>query len=327
MASKAATDEEVARLRAAHRDAADIDSAGDLMLALNNLAADRFGDGRADDAVALIREAIDVGEAVPGPVPPEHLPLAATLVNLAEIHRQTGDPRQALEPLRRAASLLRADGGSTDLRARVLTDLTRLHLSNEDPHAAWPFAEEALTIVPHDDRRGRLTALILWAAAAEGREDFGSARLGLEQAIEIEAGLNDGSPQAVIGRANLINRLGRCHLALEDFSAAIDVLSDVLNLCDRLGGADAPPAVTNLCAAARNRIGRAYKASGEIEQAETHLRASVSMMREIARSQPTSDVIEDLATALRDLGEILIAGGRTEEGQRLMAEYAELTGG
>ena len=172
--------------------------------------------------------------------------------------------------------------------------------------------------------RYRLTVAILRAATAEGLGDMAMARTGLERALDIEARVHDGSQQALLARANLLNRLGRCLLSLEEFEATVATLEDVVSICDGLGGENAPPAVVNLSAAARNRLGRAHKALGNLAAAESYLGASVAMMREIARGRPVADVIEDLATALRDLGEVLLARGAAEEGGRLIAESESL---
>jgi len=118
--------------------------------ALNHL------DHRSAEALVAIKRAVAIIEEHHGP---EHLDIAAPLINLAEIERVSGDLDAAHEHLLQGIAVLREKLGSEHPSLlQALRNLGSLELERERPEAAFDAMRRARALSPHSKRDPQLQA-------------------------------------------------------------------------------------------------------------------------------------------------------------------------
>jgi len=143
-----------------------------------------------------------------------------------------GRPDEAVEPLRRALELFRADG---ELRstAFALTELAWIALDRGEVAAAEAHAGEALVIADEaDDDRARSSALAALASVAAEQGEAGLSRRLSEQSLAVRRALGD---RLLVANGALT--LGSAALADGDLVAARGALEECLALAREVGDA------------------------------------------------------------------------------------------
>ncbi len=201
---------------------------GDAARALSLVAPlERFWRARADlvDARETLEWAL-AHETAPAPL------RAGAYWTLGRLVVAQGRPDEAVEPLRRALELYRADG---ELRrtAFALTELAWIALDRGDLGDADARAGEALVIADEaDDDRARSSALAALASVASERGEAALSRQLSEQSLAVRRALGD---RLLVANAALT--LGSAALADGDLVAARTALDECLELAREVGDA------------------------------------------------------------------------------------------
>ena len=143
-----------------------------------------------------------------------------------------GRPDEAVEPLRRALDLYRADGDDRRT-AFALTELAWIALDRGTPDLAEAQAGEALAIADGaDDDRARSAALAALASIATERGESDLSRRLSEQSLAVRRSLGD---RLLVANAALT--LGSAALADGDLAAARTALDECLEVAREVGDA------------------------------------------------------------------------------------------
>ena len=188
---------------------------------------ERFWRARAElvEARATLEWALE-HETAPAPL------RAGAYWTLARLVIAQGRPDEAVEPLRRALELYRADG---ELRrtAFALTELAWIALDRGEVGSAETHAGEALVIADEaEDDRARSSALAALASVASERGEAALSRRLSEQSLTVRRALGD---RLLVANAALT--LGSAALADGDLDAARYALDECLVIARDMGDA------------------------------------------------------------------------------------------
>ncbi len=151
---------------------------------LNTLALIRQAQARPDEAVTLLREALDLSEAALG----AHPSTASLAFNLAGALEELQRPQDALRLYGRSLAIANAapDGAqAADLRQKALAALGRLHTALGQSAQAEAYTRRLLDSEAAMPPLMRADALTRQAQALEARGEAGPARAALEQALAL----------------------------------------------------------------------------------------------------------------------------------------------
>jgi CHAT domain-containing protein/tetratricopeptide (TPR) repeat protein len=237
--------------------------------------------GRADDAVPLYREAVN-------------------------LHRRDGRFADAIPAAERLVELTRAapDGDALVL-ALALNDLAELHRGAGTPEAGVPLLLEALDLIrtlPDDPTVGALKNNLGLAYAARG--DHRQARPAFEAALAAFRVLDEPST----GLAFALNNLSQTLDALGEHEAADEALAESLDVRRELFGADSGEYASALL----NRGIRLLQ-RGDLEAARPALEESLATLR-----RTRGDHHPDVAAALNALGHLHRRLGRYADAEALL---------
>lgn len=189
---------------------------------LNALGAVRSNQGRYDDAITALADALAVAEARLGPRHPKTL---MTATNLGTLYRVTGQLDQARRQLEDA--LVQTEdmvGGEHPDVARVLGNLAAVHVDEGYSEKAVPLLERAVTIVEatHGPEAPLLASILSNLAASLDRvRRFDDALVAARRAVEIgEAVYGEDASRL----AQLLGQLGQAQRHLGDSEESLKTL-------------------------------------------------------------------------------------------------------
>jgi len=247
----------------------------------------------------------------------EERSLEAELRNVVGAAARTrGDYERALSELSAARETWQALPGEhplelaavSDSIAGVLHDLGRLDESRDEHLRALEIHEE--TLGPNHLRTA--TSLDKLGNIALSRGDLAEARAYKERALAIwRATLPPGHTNIATGEMHL----GMTLSWSGEFDEAIELLEHALELDIAARGPEHPEVARTM-----HNLAAAYVLEGNHdEEAEAVYRRELAIRRKVLR--PDHPV---LASALRDLGELLLVRDKAEEGLRLIEEALEI---
>jgi tetratricopeptide (TPR) repeat protein len=258
---------------------------------LINLAVDLFNVGRADEALAVSEEALDITRWLARKNPAAtQSDLARVLTNKSQIMLALGREQESYAASAEAAQVNR--------------QLAQASPAMDEPQLAWSLTAHSgiLSAVDHAEE-----AL---AASEEAVET--SRRHARANPARYEPAL----ARALTNKSKFVSELGR---EAEDALAASAEAAQIMR---RL--ADANPAVHEAeFARSLNALAQDLSAAGHAEEAVATGEEAVAIKRHLARDDPTAHEAE-LAMAFSNLGTYLCAVGRLEDALAAASEAAEI---
>jgi tetratricopeptide (TPR) repeat protein len=138
-----------------------------------NLGVLRIDQQRTDEAGALFREALQLGEKHFGP---DHPLLVRRLCNVAALYSSTGRPTEAWPLLERALRIAEAQGDAADDGlANVLTNLGNCHAMLDDVAAALPYYRRAAEVLERLLGAAHPETVEAWQRVAAVHDELGDA--------------------------------------------------------------------------------------------------------------------------------------------------------
>lgn len=178
---------------------------------LNLLALVRQRQGRADEAAALLREALAVSEGTADGAANS----AALALNLGHALEALGRPDEALAAYGRALGHAQAPTARTDgaaARQQALQALARLHAALGQDEQAARYNRQLLEGEPGASPAMQADALERQAQWQQRQGDLGAARQSLERALALREGLSppdsEGLLRSLAGLADVLGRMG-----------------------------------------------------------------------------------------------------------------------
>jgi tetratricopeptide (TPR) repeat protein len=300
-----------------HARAAGVESA-DLSMLYDRVGQFLHGRASLELAQSSFRSAIAIGGNVLGR---EHPSIAKSMVNLANVLRDTGRPADA-EPLLREALVIEEKmvglqdpsyGRTLTSLAAALQDMTRSEEAEELLRRAIAVGEAALGR-DHPDVAARLNNLAL-ILRSDGRTS--EAEELLREAIA-SGERGPGREHAAV--AIRLNNLAMLLRESGRFSEAEALFREAITAGEKTLGPDHPDVAVRL-----NNLANLLRDTGRSEEAEALYRRALA-----AFERSYGDRHNAVARTRRNLATLLLATGRTEDAQRqakiALATHTELLG-
>jgi tetratricopeptide (TPR) repeat protein len=258
------------------------------------LAASYEKRGDRDAAEALVRGALDDLDRLPAPPARLRAQALLSLANLA-MHAPADRRAEAEEYFRRTIELCPADENPT-FRASALCKLAEL-LKADEPETARELIAEAVAVrraVLPDDHRGLAQSTAMLGALELEQGNPEAALPLLQEAETAYARAAGGEPH--LYPALMQVHVGKCHQALADYQAAVDVLARALEQLEAV----LPPDhwyIPN----ARSRYGECLIELGRREAGRSQLLKATAEFAAV-REQVPADRLADHEARLAALG-------------------------
>jgi serine/threonine protein kinase len=253
----------------------------------------RAGQGRFDDALALLGRALAVAEKEYGP---DHPVVAETLNNLAAVHNFRGDEVAGAEPLERALRILeRDDGGDPVLHANAWNTLAAVRQQQGDSKGMREAMQRAEEIyrARAPDHPQFVTVLTNLAMIAQGEGRAAEAERGFREVIDrIESQMGLQSPHLWPSLFSLID------IAYDrgDTDEELALARRSLEVARHNFPDDHPWKASSL-----NELGWILAREGEFDEGEPLMREGIAMQERLGSTGVIS-ARRRLAIALHDAG-------------------------
>jgi serine/threonine-protein kinase len=275
----------------------------------NYLALEIERRGAFDEAVHLLREAVDISRKTDGEMNSGYAillqNLGGALIDVGDLSAAESAERQALDIRRR----LSGDNQHPDT-AYTLNLLGYILLAKGDWLHAKPFLGEALVIRKKylgQEHPQYAFSLASWARVLQAEGDYAGAREDYRQALQI---MRDNGSSDSWSAARIVKNMGLLDLDQGDYSMAERHTREALDLFRRLGGAEGPDIATSLV-----NLGMIKEVQGDMASAEPIFKEAVNIRRkELRLDHP------DVIAAEVRLGEVLTAEDKLALAEPLLSD-------
>jgi len=266
----------------------------DHAMTLNILGTVRSRQGRHDEAIAMMQQALEMRRALFGH---DHPDTTITLSNLGVVFSEAGRPAEARLHISEALEIDRVIlGPDHPSLATLLNQLAAQELRLGEPEAAMEHLRQALDLqIAHIGEIHPLTGFILvdMAVAHKDLGDYPEAERFFRRAIEVERAVH-GDEAWVLART--LQGLGELKTVMGEWDEAESLLMESLNMRRSMLGDDSEEAAASHLALAQLDVQR-----GRREQALAHaLAAQATYRQRLAADDSRRMEADTLVESLRD---------------------------
>ena len=277
-------------------------------LTRNYLALELERKGDLDEALRLLREAVDISKRMQGEMSPSY---AIFLQNLGGAFTRSGDLSAAEATERRALEVRRRISGDDhpDI-AYTLNILGWIFLAKGDWQQAEPYLREALTVRQKflgEQHPLYATSLANLARVMQAKGDYANAEKTYQKALQI---LKDAGKSESWGSAQILSNLGLLKLDQGNFAAAEQYARQALEMNRALVGKESPDVASSLL-----EVGMTREFQGDAAGAEPLFRQALQIrQKELRPGHP------DIVTSEIRLGEVLTEEGKLDSAEPFLSD-------